>query len=165
MHKIGNAGIIVNFVFPYICSFLPCLQHMILANIKLDISKFNWITFQDCKLHWSSSFLITQLKRSWQFWHFFIVESLWKPWCDNTCTRSCLIIWTVMSLLNWQLVRVGRKFSYFAWTVWLPLVLSTKLNFSGARYVTNFIGHGQPLALAKIRGNTGLKFHHSLILW
>ena len=37
MHKIGNIGIIANFVFPYIGSFLPYLQHMMLVNMKLEI--------------------------------------------------------------------------------------------------------------------------------
>ena len=54
-HKITNIGIIANFVFPYIYSFLLYLYHMILVNLKLDISGYK-IVFQDGKLHWSSSF-------------------------------------------------------------------------------------------------------------
>ena len=42
---------------------------MILVNIKSDISGWNRITFQGCTFHWSSSFLMTELKQSWQFWH------------------------------------------------------------------------------------------------
>ena len=36
MHKIG---IIANFVFLNICSFLPYLNHIILVNIKMDGSR------------------------------------------------------------------------------------------------------------------------------
>ena len=37
--------------------------------MKLDISGYNGITFQGCKLHWNSSFLMGQPKQSWQYWH------------------------------------------------------------------------------------------------
>ena len=37
-HKIGNIGIIANFVFPKICSFLLYSNYMMLVNVKLDIS-------------------------------------------------------------------------------------------------------------------------------
>ena len=74
MYKIGNIGIIANFVLPYICSFLPYLQHMMLVNMQLDISGYNRITFQGCRLHWYSSFLMAQ-NGSWQYWHSCIVES------------------------------------------------------------------------------------------
>ena len=40
------------------------------VNMKLNIGGFNRITFQVCKCHWSSSFLMAQLKWSWQYWHF-----------------------------------------------------------------------------------------------
>ena len=66
IHKIGNIGITTNFVFPYICSVLLCLQHLMLVNMKLDISGSNWISFQGYKLHWSSSFLKAQPKQSCQ---------------------------------------------------------------------------------------------------
>ena len=76
--KISNIFMIANFVFPCICSFLLNLQHMMLANVKFDISGCNGITFQGCRDHWSSSFLMVQLKRSWQYCHSCIVEILWK---------------------------------------------------------------------------------------
>ena len=38
-HKIGNIGIIANTVFRYICSFLLYLHHMMLENVKLDVSE------------------------------------------------------------------------------------------------------------------------------
>ena len=76
--NIGNIGIIANFVFPFICSLLPYLHHMILVNVKLDVSAYMKITFQDWRLHWSCSFLMAQLKQSWQYWHSGVVESLWK---------------------------------------------------------------------------------------
>ena len=45
---------------------------------KLEISGYNRIIFQGCRLHWSSSFLMAELERSWQYWHSCIAESLWK---------------------------------------------------------------------------------------
>ena len=45
---------------------------------KLEISGYNRIIFQGCRLHWSSSFLMAELKRSWQYGHSCIAESLWK---------------------------------------------------------------------------------------
>ena len=45
-HKIGNIGIIANFVFTYICSSLPYLQYMVLVDIKLDISGCNRLDFK-----------------------------------------------------------------------------------------------------------------------
>ena len=88
-HKIGNIGIIANFEFPYVCSFLLSLQYMILVNMKVDISACNRIKFQGCKLHWSNSFLMAQLKWTWQYWHSCIVESLWKTLVADlaTCIR------------------------------------------------------------------------------
>ena len=37
-HKVGNDGINVNFVFPYICSFLHYLGLKMLVNVKLDVN-------------------------------------------------------------------------------------------------------------------------------
>ena len=63
-HKIGNITIFANFVFPYICSFLLYLQHMMLVNMKLDISWCNRITFQGCKLYWFLfNALMAQIKK------------------------------------------------------------------------------------------------------
>ena len=67
---------------PIYCSFLLYLQHMVLVNMKLDISGCSRITFQGCRLHWPSSFLMAQLKLSWQYWHFCIVVSE-KPYCSR----------------------------------------------------------------------------------
>ena len=75
-HKNATVGNIANFVFPYFCSFLHYLRLGVLVNIKLNISGCARITFQGCRLHWSSSFPIAQLKRSWQYWHSYTVESL-----------------------------------------------------------------------------------------
>ena len=52
-------------MFPNISSFLLYLHYMMWVNVKLDISGF-----QGCRLHWSHSFLMVQLKRSWQYYHF-----------------------------------------------------------------------------------------------
>ena len=65
---------IAKFLFPY--SFLPYLQHMMLVNVRLDISWHKRIIFQGYKLYWSSSFLMTQLKLSWQYGYDCIVENL-----------------------------------------------------------------------------------------
>ena len=48
--EVGKIGIIC----PHICSFLLNLQHMMLLNVKLDMSGCNRITFQGCSLHWSN---------------------------------------------------------------------------------------------------------------
>ena len=50
-HKRTKIGIIANFVLPYIYSFFLCLHHIMLVNIKLDISGSNKITFQGYKCH------------------------------------------------------------------------------------------------------------------
>ena len=54
MHKIGNIGIIGNFVFKNNCGFVLYLEHFMLVSIKLDIIECNRITFQGCRFHWSS---------------------------------------------------------------------------------------------------------------
>ena len=79
--KIGYIVIIANFVFPYIGSFLPYLKpyHFSRFNVKLDDKGYKRITFQGCRLQRSCSFLIAELKQSWQYWRSCIVESLRKP--------------------------------------------------------------------------------------
>ena len=47
-HKIGNIGIIANFVFPHICSLLLYWQHMMLVNVILDISGCYRSRFHGC---------------------------------------------------------------------------------------------------------------------
>ena len=44
-HKVGNVGIIANFVFPYICSFLLCWHQLMLVNMKMEIKGHMRITF------------------------------------------------------------------------------------------------------------------------
>ena len=78
-HTIGNIGINANFVFTYICTFLLYCHNIMLVNEKLQVSESKVITLQGCWLHWSISFLMVQLKRSWQYWHSCIADSLWKP--------------------------------------------------------------------------------------
>ena len=46
-HKVGDVGIIANFVFPYICSFLFHLHQLILLNVKLEIKGYVRIIFQN----------------------------------------------------------------------------------------------------------------------
>ena len=62
-HKVDNIGIIANFVFRYICSFLHYLHHVEI-DVKLDASEYKRIIFHDCRPHWSCSFLMTQQKLS-----------------------------------------------------------------------------------------------------
>ena len=78
--KISNIGIIANFLFLYISSFLLNLQYiyMMLVNVKLNISGCDRITFQVCRSHWSSSYVVAQLKQIWKYWLSCVVESLWK---------------------------------------------------------------------------------------
>ena len=45
MHKIGNIDIIGNLVFSYIYSFLPYMNHIIVANVKLHASWYKRIIF------------------------------------------------------------------------------------------------------------------------
>ena len=53
-HKFGNIG---SFVFPYIYIFFHYFNHMILVKVKLDVSGYKRIIFQDCKPHSYLSFL------------------------------------------------------------------------------------------------------------
>ena len=78
LHKIGNVGIIANFVFPYVCSFLLYLHQLILINWKLEIKEHMRITFHSCMLYWTSWFLMAELKQSWQCCHSCIREHMWK---------------------------------------------------------------------------------------
>ena len=71
----------VNFVFPYIHSL-----HTKLGYVKLDISGDKIISFQGCKIHLSNSFLMTQQKRSWQYWHSYIAEFV-----KNSCEKPLLL--------------------------------------------------------------------------
>ena len=45
------------------------VSNMMLVNVKLDISGCNRNTFQGRRIHWCYSFLMAELKRSWQYWH------------------------------------------------------------------------------------------------
>ena len=75
-HKVGNVGIIANFVFPYFCSFLLYLQQMMSIKAKLEIKGYIRIIFQGCVIYVNSLFLMAELKKSWQCWHSCIAESL-----------------------------------------------------------------------------------------
>ena len=61
IHKLVNIGINANFVFPYIHSFLLYLYHMMLVDVKLNVSGYKLIPYQCRILHWSCSFPIAQL--------------------------------------------------------------------------------------------------------
>ena len=64
------------YIHIFAVSIFIYLQHMILINIKLHFGGCNRITFQGCRLHWFDSFLMAQSKRSWQYCHTCIRESL-----------------------------------------------------------------------------------------
>ena len=53
-HKIGNVGIIANFIFPYICSFLLYFQQMMSVYSKLEIKGYKRITYEDHIFYWNS---------------------------------------------------------------------------------------------------------------
>ena len=74
MHKIDDVGIIA--IFEYISKFILYLYHMMLVNVKLDISECKSSIFQGCKLHLSSSFPMAKPKRNGQYWHSCIVMSM-----------------------------------------------------------------------------------------
>ena len=76
--RIGNVGIIANFVLSCICSFLLYLHQLILINWKLEIKEHMRIIFQGCMFYWTCWFLIAKLKQSWQCCHSCIREHLWK---------------------------------------------------------------------------------------
>ena len=80
---------------------------MSLVNPKLDISRSKRITFEDYKIHCSCSFLMAQLKQSWQYWHSCIAESLWKPLLENLQTLST--IEGGHALFTWQSFLFHRK--------------------------------------------------------
>ena len=94
-HKIDNNGSNANFVFPHICSFNHYLQHMVLANVKLNVSGYKRITFQGRSFYWSRIFSMEQPKWSWQYWHYCIVVSWWKtPFCSTSLiTKTPIMIW------------------------------------------------------------------------
>ena len=48
MHKIGNINIIANFVFSYICIFLPFMNHFILVYVSLRLRVQNAVSAQPC---------------------------------------------------------------------------------------------------------------------
>ena len=50
----SNIGIILNFVLSYISNFLLYFQHMMLVNMKLDISECNRIPLQDFRYRFHS---------------------------------------------------------------------------------------------------------------
>ena len=77
-HKIGNNGIIVYFIYPYIyCNVFFIASHDV-SSCDLNISRYKMSISQCCRFHWCSSFIRAQLKQSWQYWYSSIAKSLWK---------------------------------------------------------------------------------------
>ena len=62
----------------YIFTVFFFIHTIFFVNVKLYVNRYKRIIFQRCKLHWSHSFLMAQLKQSWQYWHSCVTESLWK---------------------------------------------------------------------------------------
>ena len=61
-HKHTKLAILTLLLTLYFDKVAVSLQQILLVNRKLDISGLNRITFQGCRLHWSSSFLMAQIK-------------------------------------------------------------------------------------------------------
>ena len=90
-HKIG---IITNIVFPCIYSFRLCLHEMMVVNVKLDISEYNRIIFQGCRLflvgwthvyfwgHWNPCFrlLVFQSQSGHPSLHLVEAYVIYIPW-------------------------------------------------------------------------------------
>ena len=84
-----------------ICNFLLYLHQLMFVNAKLDIRGHNRITFQCRRLHWSSLFLMAQLKRSWQYWHSCIVRICKKKkQIDGSLTKEVLVYAKINQLEN-----------------------------------------------------------------
>ena len=100
-HKLTKLPILALLLtlYSHIFSFLLYLHHMMLINIKLDISGCIRITFQGCRHHCASSFLMAQLKRSWQYWHSCLAESLWKT-LFTTIRRCMYFCWLKWAFYN-----------------------------------------------------------------
>ena len=94
-HHLWN---ILTFIFPYICNLLLHLHHMMLVNVKIDVSGYEKITIQGYRLHWFSSFLMAQWKQSW---HSCVVGSLRKSqmYCEKA--GNYCILWTKSLPLYW----------------------------------------------------------------
>ena len=65
-------------LFPYICSFLLNMCHVILVNVKLYISMYRRVIFQGYRFFGILIISSGTAKQSWQYWHSCIVESLLK---------------------------------------------------------------------------------------
>ena len=56
--KLPTLGLLPNFYSPLY------LHHLMLVNVKLDISGYELITFHGCRFPWSGAFLMAWLKQS-----------------------------------------------------------------------------------------------------
>ena len=81
--------------------FLLYLPHMMPVNVKLDISEYNRITFQGfVDLMVRVPFYWHSWKRSWQYWHSCIVDSLWKTLIKLIEFGGGFLIWMEHLLQN-----------------------------------------------------------------
>ena len=98
-HKVGNVGIIANFVFTHICSFLLYLDQLMWVNVKLEIKVHMRNIFQGYIFYLTSWFLMTELKQSWQCWHSCIMETSWNSIGNKSLETTALDTDSVVSFI------------------------------------------------------------------
>ena len=122
----GNNDNIAICVFLYICSFLLYSNHILLVNTKLYITGYKRIIFQGWIFWRSSKFQMAQLKHKWQYCHFCIVESLWKPRLDRE--TEWFLQWKncTENLERPLTFRARSHCAFFLW-LWLRFLLSWQM--------------------------------------
>ena len=60
------------FLFPHICRFLHYLDHMVLVDVKLEISWKRWVNFKIADFIG----LVNFENENWQYWHSCIMHGL-----------------------------------------------------------------------------------------
>ena len=90
-HAFGNTGINTNSVIPWICNFLIYFQHIMLVNVKLDVSR-------NIGLHFKvAGFLGLVNFKGWQFWHSVLWRVCEKPeWISMPVLDNMLKILTLI---------------------------------------------------------------------
>ena len=89
--NIDKIDINVNFVFPYLCSFLLNWQDMMLINVKLDITGFKSITFWDYTFHWQETAKTKLTILSFLYCSEFVKTSItWARFCECWGKIPCI---------------------------------------------------------------------------
>ena len=120
-----NIDIIANLVFPYFLDFLLYFQCKLIVNMKLDISRWNRITFKSYRLHWPRSFLTAQIRQIRHYWHSCVVRSLWKLfWHSNLFGQFAVCLWKMVLILIffWKFQNNCSEDDQYTW-----VVLTTKV--------------------------------------